>query len=148
MMRKEMIRRGLHGIPQGIAIGYVISIISALIFGEGTFSAVIPELVEQFNSEMSAVVVQTILSAVLGSTFASMSVVWQIEEWSILKQTSIYFVVTAAVMLPIAYLLHWMERGVVGFISYFGVFVAIFIVIWVIQYLFWKSRINKINEKL
>ena len=147
-MKKELIRRGLHGIPQGIAIGYVIAIIISLVIGDGTFQNVVPELVTQFGSEISAVLAQVIFSAVIGGVFAAVSVIWEIEEWSILKQTGIYFCILAITLFPIAYILHWMERSVGGFLTYLGIFVALFIVIWVVQYLFWKNRIEKINDKL
>lgn len=76
------------------------------------------------------------------------SVIWEIEDWSIAKQTGIYFGITSFLFLPISYLMHWIERSVIGFVSYIGVFLAIFIVTWVAQYFFWKNRINQINEKL
>ena len=147
-MKKEMIRRGLHGIPQGIAIGYVISIIISLIEGSGTYQAVVPDLATQLNSEILAIVVQMIFTAVVGGGFAAASVIWEIDEWSILKQTGVYFCVISLMLLPISYFLHWMERSVGGFIIYFGIFIVLFLVIWIIQYLFWKKRINKINDKL
>jgi len=126
-VKKELIRRGLHGIPQGIAIGYVIAIIISLVIGDGTFQNVVPELVLQFDSEISAVLAQAIFSAVMGGVFAAASVIWEIDEWSILKQTGIYFCILAVTLFPIAYILHWMERSVGGFLIYFGVFVALYV---------------------
>ena len=143
-----MIRRGLHGIPQGIAIGYVIAIIVSLVNGDGAFHVVESRLVEQLNSEISAVVIQMVLLAVIGGVFAAASVIWEMDEWNILKQTGIYFCILSVTLLPCAYLLHWMERSVGGFIIYIGIFVVLFLVIWVVQYLFWKNRIEKINDKL
>jgi membrane protein YdbS with pleckstrin-like domain len=76
----------------------------------------------------------------------SASVIWEKDDWSIAKQTGIYFLISAIAMLPIAYFAHWMPRSLAGFLSYFTTFIVIFIVIWVIQYCIWKNKIQRINK--
>lgn len=147
-MKKKMLLRGLLGFPLGIAIGYVITIFISLAIGKDGYSPCVPELIETTGSEIGAVVLQAVLSGLLGTVFAVSSAIWEIENWSIVKQTGIYFTVTALGMMPIAYFTNWMEHSVGGFLLYFGIFVGIFIVIWIIQYLFWKARINRMNEKV
>lgn len=147
-MKKEIIKRGLHGIPLGIAISYVISIVMSFIVGEGQFYTVALPLINRFGSEVNAVVIQTIFSAIVGSTFSMASVIWEMDDWSIAKQTGIYFGMTSLIFLPISYLMHWMERSIIGFAIYFAVFLTIFLITWVVQYLFWRNRINQINERL
>ncbi|KAA8674831.1 DUF3021 family protein [Clostridium sp. HV4-5-A1G] len=51
-------------------------------------------------------------------------------------------------MLPIAYFSHWMEHTFAGIVSYYGIFIAIYIIIWFIQYSMWKYRIRQINNKI
>ncbi|MBN1776333.1 MAG: DUF3021 domain-containing protein [Clostridiales bacterium] len=70
------------------------------------------------------------------------------ESWSIAKQTGLYFAVLSLTLLPIAYLTEWMEHSVTGFLIYFGIFVAIFVIIWVAQYFFWKNKISRFNSKI
>ena len=147
-MKKEIIRRGLHGIPQGIAISYVISLVMSHITGDGNFYTVAVPLVDLLGSEISAVTVQIVLSALIGSGFGMASVIWEIDEWSIVKQTGIYFTLTSIFFLPVSYFLHWMERSVVGFLIYFGVFLLVFVMTWVAQYFVWKGKVKQINEKL
>ncbi len=85
---------------------------------------------------------------ILGIGFSASSVIWKIEDWSIVKQTGIYFVIVSAIMMPIAYFTHWMEHSIAGLLSYIVIFVFIFIIIWIIEYVIWKYNVNKINENL
>ncbi|OQC01046.1 MAG: hypothetical protein BWX78_00632 [Firmicutes bacterium ADurb.Bin099] len=147
-MKKKIINRGLLGFPLGIAIGYIVSILVSLCAGDGMFHFAKPELVEKVGSELNAVILQTVLSGILGAGFAMSSVIWEIETWSLAKQTGIYFAVICLVMFPISYVAKWMPNTVGGVISYIAIFLGIFIVTWLIQYLIWKSKIKKINEKV
>lgn len=147
-MKKKAFLRGFLGFPLGISIGYIITIIISLVFAQGYYSPCVPELAESMGSEINAVILQAMLSGLLGSAFAASSVIWEMEDWSIAKQTGVYFVITALSMMPIAYFTNWMEHSVVGFLSYFGIFVLIFIIVWATQYLAWKNKIKKINSKL
>ncbi|MCL2363493.1 MAG: DUF3021 domain-containing protein [Defluviitaleaceae bacterium] len=145
-MKKKAILRGMLGFPLGIALCHVITIVISIAIGDGYHLSAIPELVYDFNNELNAVIFQTALYGVLGASFSSASVIWEVENWSIVKQTGIYFMITAATMLPVAYFGHWMDRSVFGFVIYFVVFVAIFIFMWLVQYAVWKNKIKKINK--
>lgn len=147
-MKKKMFLSGLLGFPIGIAIGYVITILTSLGWGDGGYYPCVPELADALGSEINAVAVQAVLCGVIGAAFAASSVIWEIEEWSIAKQTGIYFAIVSMVMLPIAYFMGWMEHTVTGFLSYFGIFTGIFVVLWVTQYFSWKNKIKKINSKM
>lgn len=147
-MKKKLIQRGFLGFPLGIAFGYVITIFISLGLGQGCYYAVNPELVETMGTELNAVILQTALCGIMGTGFAMASVIWEIEKWSLAKQSGIYFAITCAVMLPIAYVANWMQHSLVGILSYFGVFVAIFIFVWAVQYFCWKIKIRKMNERI
>lgn len=147
-MIRQMILRGLIGFPIGMSIGNVISIISSLIFANGYYSPCVPELIDTMGSEINAVIIQTFLCGILGSGFVLASVIWQKDNWSLIKQTGIYFAVVSALMMPIAYFTRWMEHSVIGFLSYFGIFFGIFFAIWIIQYAIAKRNVKKINATL
>ncbi len=100
------------------------------------------------GNEINAVIVQTILYGLLGVGFAASSVIWEIDSWSIVKQTGIYFSIISVIMLPIAYFAYWMEHSIVGFLIYIGIFTLIFIVIWIIQFSIGRYNVRKMNEKL
>ena len=142
------IRRGLLGIPLGIAIGFLMSLVASISIGHGVYYAAKPELIAEMGSEINAVLLQTGLSGLIGMAFSAASVIWQLEDWSLAKQTGIYFLITALVMLPIAWFARWTERTFRCIVIYFGIFAVIFFIIWGIQYLTWRRKIKKMNEKL
>lgn len=145
-MNKKLILQGLLGFPLGIAIGFVITILISICVGDGTFYSVTPELMETMGNELNAVILQTVLCGVMGSGFAMASVIWEMDSWSLAKQSGIYFSVACIIMLPIAYVTNWMKHSVGGVFAYIGVFVVIFLIVWLIQYFAWKRRIRKMND--
>jgi len=147
-MLKKAILRGLLGFPLGIAMGYIITILISLVTGGGSYHPVAPELIEEFGNEINAVVFQTILCGILGSSFSASSIIWELEQWSIAKQTGVFLLITSCVMLPIAYFAYWMERTLLGFVLYYAVFLAVFFIIWLIQYTIWRIKIRDINRKV
>ena len=147
-MTKKIMKRMWIGLPVGIAMGYIITLIISAFIGDGIFHPVTPELVEKMDNELNAVILQTVLCGVLGVGFAAASVIWELDSWSLAKQSGVYFLVIGILLLPIAYVANWMQHTVVGFLSYIGIFVGIFIAAWLSQYLCWKQRIKKMNDRV
>ncbi len=100
------------------------------------------------GSEIRVVLLQTGLCGLLGAGFGACSVIWQLEHWSLVKQTGIYFLAVSLLMLPIAYLTYWMEHTLLGFLSYFGLFALIFLLVWAVQFWAGRRRVRKMNEQL
>lgn len=144
-MKKKIIMRGLFGLPTGIAIGFVITLIISICIGNGSFYPVTPELIDATGNELNAVILQTVLCAIMGAGFAAASIIWELDSWSLAKQSGIYFMIISVIMLPIAYITNWMKHTVLGVLSYVAIFVAIFVAVWLSQYLLWKRKIKQMN---
>ena len=147
-MKRKLILRGLFGFPVGVAIGFVITIIISVCVGDGSFYPVTPELIVTMGNELNAVILQTVLCGIMGAGFAMASVIWEMDSWSLAKQSGIYFSVVCIVMLPIAYVTNWMKHTVGGVLAYVGIFVVIFLIVWLIQYSAWKRKIKKMNDSI
>lgn len=147
-MKKKIMLRCALGFPIGITIGQIISIIISLIWAKGYYAPCVPELVTAMGNEINAIILQTALYALLGMGFSASSVIWEIDHWNLVKQTGIYFLIVSAFMMPIAYVNYWMEHSFTGLISYFGIFVLIFIIVWVIQFTIGRNNVRKMNENL
>ena len=98
-MKKEFARRVFVGLLGGIVISYLITIGISIAIGDGSYYPCVPSLIERFGNEVTAIIIQTVLSAVLGAGFAGSSIIWDMDKWSLLKQTSIYFGIVS-VLLP------------------------------------------------
>lgn len=140
--------RGALGIPIGLAIGYLMTILTSLFFAQGHYAPCVPQLTAAMGSEIRAVLVQAALCALLGASFSASSVVWEIDHWGLMAQTGVYFFINAAVMLPTAYALYWMEHSAAGFIRYFSIFLLVFALIWIVEYLAAKYMVGRMNENL
>lgn len=147
-MKKKLFLRSISGFPLGLAIGYSLSIINSLIWANGYYYPCVPELIDMMGNEIRAVLLQAFLCGILGMGFAASSVIWEIENWGIIKQTGIYFLIISIIMMPIAYVTYWMEHSFKGVLSYFGIFVLIFVIIWIIQYTIIRHHVKKMNEAL
>ena len=145
-MKRKIIKRGFLGFPLGIAIGYVITVIISVCVGDGSFYPVTAELIDTMGNELNAVVFQTVLCGIMGMGYAMASVIWDIDSWSLAKQSGVYFAIACVVMFPIAYIANWMKHDIVGILSYAGIFVAIFIFVWMIQYFVWKDKVKRMND--
>ena len=145
-MKNQMIKRGVVGFPVGIAIGFVITLIISACIGDGSYYPVTPELIGSMDNELNAVILQTVLCGIMGTGFAMASVIWELDSWSLAKQSGIYFLTACIIMFPIAYMTNWMKHSTTGVLSYVGIFVMIFIVVWIAQYLSWKRKIKRMND--
>jgi magnesium-transporting ATPase (P-type) len=145
---KKILLRGLGGILPVIAVGYLITIVISLLFLDGQYNPVVPALSAQFEHEIYAVLVQTAFLALIGFVQGAVSVVWDMDELSYMKQTGICFFVYSLIVLPVAYFMRWMPRSPLGFAAFFGLFTLAFFITWLIQYCIWRAKIRKINEKL
>ncbi len=144
-MKKTLIKLGFLGFPLGIAIGYMITLAISIGIGDNVFYPVNPELITTAGTELNAVCLQTLLCGIMGSMFSMASVVWDIDSWSLAKQTGIYFVIACIAMFPISYYAYWMPHSVVGAVLYVGIFLAIFAICWITQYLIIKHKVNEMN---
>ena len=83
-MKKEALFRGLLGVPLGIALGHIISLLASLGLAGGEFSPCVPSLVQAMGSEVAAVALQTGLSGLLGRPLGRgrWSGPWTTGAWS------------------------------------------------------------------
>ena len=147
-MKKKVAIRCLIGAPIGLAISNLIAIVISLTVGDGRFYAVAPELIADYGTEINAVLLQTICSLLYGAAWAGASTIWEADHWSILRQTITHLIICSLCTLPIAYFMHWMDHGFFGILSYFGIFFAIYVIIWISQYMAIKKRIRQINSEV
>lgn len=143
MTVKKALLRGLIGIPIGVFINVTVLLMISLSLGK-----IVNYQTSLSESPLIAFLINYIISIFVGFAFASGTAIFQVERWSITKQTLIHFVLTTSVFIPSAIIGKWTRPDIVSILMYIVVFVIIYVSIWVIQYNFWKKRIRKINEKL
>ena len=141
------LRRALIGMPIGLLISTVITIIHSLNMGDGHYYAVVPALIDDCGSEFNAVLIQFFCSLLYGAVYAGVTVIWE-KDWSLTKMTVVHLLVISLVSLPIAYFMQWMKHSLSGFLFYFGFFLVIYAIIWITSYLKMRKNVNDLNRKM
>lgn len=147
-LKANIIIRGLVGALGGIFVGHLVSIVISLCIGGGEFRPVPDLLTEQAGSEIMAVIWQSLACMLYGSVWAIASIVWELEGWSLMKQTVVHGLSCSLSALPIAWLLHWFPHTWAGFLGYVGIFAGAYVSIWLSQLIAMKRRVKAMNEKL
>lgn len=148
MTWKKALLRGLLGAPIGVTIGYAITILISLIVGNESFSPVVPAFQEAVGTQTQAVAVQFILLCLMGFLFALASCIWEVERWSLTRQTVLHFLTITLATLPIAWACRWADHLPGGILGYFGIFFLIYLLIWVSVSLSVRRKIRSANAKL
>ncbi len=98
--------------------------------------------------ETKTLIAYLVTANIIGLIFSFASFVFEKEEWSILKQTSIHFIVLLGTFLPTAILIGWVPNRFGPILVCIGIFIFIYFIIWFIMTLYWKRKIKKINHHL
>lgn len=134
---KEIIQYGLLGGVIELVITYVITIIISLCLNDGNYYSVVPELLNVFETEQSAVLFQAGLTFIMGFIIGCSRLI---------KRTAIHFVLTMIAVLPIAWVCRWIKRDLVGILLYVGGFIVVYIIIWLCFFLSQRNKLKEINK--
>ena len=147
-MKKKVIMRCLIGAMIGLSISFMITLIISVIINRGEYYPVVPQLTALCGNELNAVIVQTVCSLIYGAAFGGASVIWEIESWSLLRQTVLHCLIISLSSFPIAYCMYWMPHSFWGIAGYIAIFFFIYFFIWFSQYFAMKKKIQTFNEKV
>ncbi|WP_049945950.1 MULTISPECIES: DUF3021 domain-containing protein [unclassified Butyrivibrio] len=74
------------------------------------------------------------------------AIVYDFEDWGLLRATFTHYVVTFITMLAVSELLDWFPRSIILIVVIF--FSAVYLIIWLVEYALWKKEIRHINRDL
>ena len=147
-LKKAISKRAILGFIYGVFIGQTILIIESLFMRDGNFYAVSASLLELAGTKIAAVIIQYFLTGIIGLTFASTTVIFEMDEWSLLRQTITHFIITSIVMYVAGFLCGWFPHTVGSTLAWFGVFVVVYLIFWICFSLYYKNKVKKMNEAL
>lgn len=147
-MKRKIILRSFLGALCGLAISTLITTLISICIRDGHYYPVAPKLVDNFGSELNAVLVQTACALLYGAAWAGASTIWEKERWSLLRQTVTHLLICSFSTLPIAYWMYWMPHSPAGILLYFSIFFGVYLCIWLSQYAAMKKRIRQLNDKV
>ena len=147
-MKKKILTRALLGAPIGLTICVLCTIVISLLIGDGTYYPVSPDLIAVCGSEINAVLLQTVFGMIYGALYDVSFVIWDMEDWSLLKMTVSHLAFCCAASFPIAWFMRWMPHSLPGTLCYFALFFVIYAVIWLAQYCAIRGQIRRMNSRL
>lgn len=131
---KEGTRRGLIGILMGLFLSYTMFLFASLQH-------------DIISIESSVFIQQYVMYASSGFYFAAISVLFSVEEWSILKQFIVHVIMTLP-FLPIAHLIGMMPESAVGRIMFIAFYFSGYVISFIIYKLYLKKQAQLINASL
>ena len=141
---KDLIRLAALGFILGMIIGDILVV--AFTASEG-ISLAAPELIDEFGY-VPAVIIQTLLSGVLGCICLGATIVYYNDEYSILAATCIHMVIAFLTLIPISNFLWWTGRVMEGNIVVLAMGICAYVMVWFSVYMSYRIQIQKINEAL
>ncbi len=147
-IKKAVAKRAILGFIYGVFIGQTILILESLMMGDGKFYSVATSLVNLAGTKIAAVIIQYFLTGLIGTTFAATTVIFEMDSWSLLRQTITHFLITSIVMYIAGFLCGWFPHTLGSTLLWFGVFIVVYVIFWICFSMYYKNKVKKINEAL
>ena len=150
-MIKEILKRGALSFAISAFCGLLINLLIDLIAhaaGATGFCSIAPDFIALFPTTAMAAYVNILLYGVIGSTFAMMTFVYDLEKIGFVIQSIIYCLVTGTVCMLITILLWQLHRHPEALIFTLFGYLAAHVIMIVIQYRTLKKDISVINNEL
>ncbi len=131
---KTFLKRGLLGILLGVFINQFVYLIMAM---QGNIVQV----------ESSMIILEFIISSLTGLYCAGISVIFDVEEWSLLRQTITHSIAMLPYF-PIAIYAGWMPISLAGRVFFVLNYILVYVIIWFSFKKYWEKKSREINEEL
>lgn len=125
------------------------------IFGGFGVGGVLSVLILAFGVDPSADIdVREIMFSLLGNMitgayFSVASMVFKIEDWSMMKQTVIHYMASLLILFPVfTWLTGWIAVEPAQLLAGLGIFTGIYVFNWLGWYLYYKQIEKKMNESI
>lgn len=98
--------------------------------------------------ETRTLLINLVVANIIGIIFSIASFVFEREEWSLLKQTIIHFIILLGTFLPVAIWLGWVPNHVSSILICVGIFIFVYFIIWFAMTMYWKKKIEGLNNQI
>lgn len=141
----KYLKKIISGAFIGVGIGFTLNLIFSFLNGE--YYPGVPSFLNQYDSMLIAITVQTLIYMSLGIIQAFSTDIMNNQKRSLLSNTIIHFSIIFLPLLIVAYILHW-GRDLLGLLVIGFSILVVYFIIWVVSYLSIKSQIDKINQTI
>ncbi len=131
---KTFLFRGLLGMFLGLSIGY--TALMLIVGAEGQLVMTLDSL--SFHYFMAMFV---------GFYMGAVSVVYDVEEWSLLRQTITHGILILP-YIPLAFSIGWAPPTLVGRLLFILMYIVVYGIIWFCIKTYWRRRARELNDEL
>jgi hypothetical protein len=143
MMKRLLIVRTLVGLVVGAIMAHIITLLVNYL-GSGSWLICMPSLIEAIGFT-KALVLQTVLGAVLGMLGLGGMCFFDIEEWSLLRATVAHCLLILITYIIVGLLLHWFSFHIIPILIMACIIILAYTLVWLIMYAKWKREIREMN---
>lgn len=141
-MKKKLLLRAGIGFLSGIALGILIAVLST---AGGTVRLYSDLLRERTGSAAAAVLLNFLFSGLYGAICMGGTVVYDLDEWPLLRASLVHYLLCLLPYLPISLLLGW-HTGIVELLIVIGIMTVVYFIIWLIMFLRYRAEVRELNE--
>lgn len=145
-MVKNIIVRALNSFMYSVGIT-VVGQMLLLSFVDG-MAPVLPQFGVLFPNDTVALLAQTMLIGLCSAVFGGGSVIMELERIGLIVQSALYFVLTAAVWVPVACLCWGIHKYLPALLSVSASYLIAYAISWGIQLKQCKKNVAEINLRL
>ncbi len=142
-MKRLLIVRSLVGLVVGAIMAHIITLLVNYL-GSGSWLICMPSLTEAIGFT-KALVLQTVLGAVLGMLGLGGMCFFDIEEWSLLRATVAHCLLILVTDTIVGLLLHWFSFHIIPILIMACIIILAYTLVWLIMYAKWKREIREMN---
>ena len=107
-----------------------------------------PNALSDGSFSIGFLLLNILLSAVFGALCMGSSVVYDIEEWGILRSTVTHFIIVFVSFNIIALPLGWFSFGSIEYWIILVVMIVVYFLIWLFQCLIYRHKVKELNREL
>lgn len=144
---EKILIRTAVGFFTGILVGNLIAITPDLI-DRIQPAWVTKSLLQRMGSFSGALVMQSLLSGLIGAVGITGMLLYGIESWPMFKAALFHYLLILAVFIPSALFLGWIELKLADVLIMSGSMAAAYAIIWLFMYLNYRRQTEEMNRKL
>lgn len=145
---KKHIFQLINGVIIGEFLGQLFALFFSYLYGLNTYVPSAPTFTSHFSRPLNAVLASVILWGLMGLVFSAGALVFQHRQWSIRKKTIINFAIYYCCFTPLAIIAGWFPLKLINLAIFTGIFVLVYVLMWLINMYITKQEVKQINEKI
>lgn len=147
-MKRRLINHFLFGLPLGVTYGLLVTLGYSYAWGAHVYSPSTPVFVSASSNSLNVLSFSILIWALMGALFAVAVLIFEMDHWSLARQTLTHFCVTLVGFMALAYLAGWYPLNLTSLSSEVLVFVVIYLVFWFSSMLRTRRNVAAINRKI